>query len=190
MTAPHVTVSGTKTLYPVALLLRGTESKGGLPFSHSTNMLLSQASVNVSWASEKKREEDWNPLQLFSKNKIKCYFIFYWLQFSHQTVLQSILGNGPGKYKHLPYPEKKTMDLEWEITARDSLTYPLIKNHCKSSCKFVFWLFTFISQKRKVSLRTRSKHFCPTFHCPMSIAFSKSDAHAEEKIFLWCQKQS
>ena len=58
MTAPHITVSGTKTFYPVALLLRGTESKGGLPFSHSTNMLLSQASVHVSWATEKKKKEE------------------------------------------------------------------------------------------------------------------------------------
>ena len=58
MTAPHVTVSGTTTFYPVALLLRGTESKGRLPFLHSNNTLLSQGNVNVSWATEKKREED------------------------------------------------------------------------------------------------------------------------------------
>ena len=58
MTAPHVTVSGTTTFYPVALLLRGTESKGRLPFSHSNNTLLSQGNVNVSWATEKKKREE------------------------------------------------------------------------------------------------------------------------------------
>ena len=58
MIAPHIIVSGIKTFYPVALLLRGTENKGGLPFSHSTNTLLSQASVNVSWVTEKKKKEE------------------------------------------------------------------------------------------------------------------------------------
>lgn len=74
MTAPHITVSGTKTFYPIALLLRGTESKGRLPFSRFTNTLLSQASVNIFWASETERRRGLKPFTIVLKGQDKMLF--------------------------------------------------------------------------------------------------------------------
>ena len=109
MTAPQSTGSGTKTFYPVALLLRGAEGWGvGLPFSSSSNMLIPPASANASWASAKeKRGEGYGTLlKLFSKNKITILY-FTDLNLVTKSSCKACWGMLPDKYKDYVYPENE-----------------------------------------------------------------------------------